>query len=312
MKKLKTIFMGTPDFAIPSLSEVYKSTNLELIITKEDKINVRGNVIKNGPVKDFAIKNNIPFVQPKSIKDQKIIDIINEIKPDVIIVVAYGKIIPKAIIDIPKYIINVHSSILPKYRGASPIHSAIINGEKETGVSIMLIDEGLDSGDVLNIQKTSISEEDTLKTLHDRLSLLGRDALSKTLKDIENNTVKRQKQDDSLVTFANLIKKEDTKIDFSKTAREIFNLVRGLNPIPSAYTTLHGKVVKILSVTPSDEQFEGEFGQIVEINKKSIKIKVKHGSILLNEIKFEGKKTQTAQDIINGRQIQINDIFGKE
>lgn len=309
MKKLKTIFMGTPEFAINSLIKINEITDLKLIITKEDKVNQRGNKIKYSPVKEYAISNNIEYIQPKKMKDDELINKIKNINPDVIVVVAYGKIIPKEIIEIPKYIINVHSSLLPKYRGASPIHSAIINGDKKTGVSIMLIEETLDSGDVLNVEETKISEDDTLYTLTDRLSKLGAVALEKTIFDIENNSVKRVKQDESKVSFVYPIKKEETKIDFSKTKEEIFNLVRGLNPSPLAYMYYNNLVVKVLQVEKSEEIFEGCYGEIVKITKKDIYIKVKNGCILLKKAKFEGKKEQTSIDLINGRKVKLNELF---
>lgn len=309
MKKLKTIFMGTPEFAINSLDKINEITDLKLIITKEDKINQRGNKIKYSPVKEYAIENEIEYIQPKRMKDEELITKIRNINPDVIVVVAYGKIIPKEIIDIPRYIINVHSSLLPKYRGASPIHSAIINGDKKTGVSIMFIEEALDSGDVLNVEETEILEEDTLQTLTERLSVLGAKALEKTISDIENDNVNATKQDESKVSFVYPIKKEETKIDFSKTKEEIFNLVRGLNPAPLAYAMYNELVVKVLQVEKSDEVFEGSYGEIVKITKKDVYIKVKNGCILLKKVKFECKKEQTSVDLINGRKVKLNEIF---
>ena len=210
--------MGTPEFAIPSLETVYKNTDLKLIFTKEDKRNARGNKIIFSPVKQFGLDNNIEIIQPKKLKEAEITEKIREINPDLIVVVAYGKIIPKEIIDIPKYgIINVHSSLLPKYRGASPIHSAILNGDKETGVSIMYIEEELDAGDVILKEYCEITEDDTLGTLHDKLKELGATGLGKTLKLIESENVKTEKQDDTKATFVKPISKEQAKIDWTDT-----------------------------------------------------------------------------------------------
>ena len=229
--------MGTPEFAIPSLKVVSKNTDLKLIFTKEDKRNARGNKIIYSPVKQFGLDNDIEVIQPKRMKDEEVIDKIKEVNPDLIVVVAYGKILPKEIIDIPKYgIINVHSSLLPKYRGASPIHSAILNGDKESGVSIMYIEEGLDSGDVILKETCEITEDDTLGTLHDRLKELGAIGLEKALKLIEVGEVKAEKQDDSKATFVKPITKEQAKIDWNNTKEVIFNQIRGLNPFPGAYT----------------------------------------------------------------------------
>lgn len=310
MKRLKTVFMGTPDFAIESLKIVNEYTDLKLIVTKEDKVNARGNKIIFSPVKKYAIENNIEYIQPKSIRTEEFENILKEINPDVIIVVAYGKIIPKNIIDIPKHIINVHSSILPKYRGAAPIHSAIINGDEITGVSIMYIEEGLDSGDIIQIEETKIEESDNLKTLQDRLSKLGAKALLDTLNNISKGTVNRIKQDDNLATFVSTIKKEDTFIDFSKTKEEIFNLVRGLNPSPLAYSKINDKIVKFLEVEKSEEIFDGKYGEVVKVTKDDIYIKVKNGSIKIKKLKFEGKKEQSSKEIINGRKLKEKDLFG--
>ncbi|MDO5088330.1 MAG: methionyl-tRNA formyltransferase [Leptotrichiaceae bacterium] len=307
---MRTIFMGTPEFAVPSLKTVYENTDLKLIFTKEDKPNARGNKIIYSPVKQFALEKNIEVVQPKKLKDAEITEKIKEANPDLIVVVAYGKIIPKEIIDIPKYgIINVHSSLLPKYRGASPIHSAILNGDKETGVSIMYIEEELDAGDVILKEYCSIQENDTLGTLHDRLKELGAEGLGKTLKLISDGNVKAEKQDDSKATFVKPISKEQAKIDWTDTKENIYNKIRGLNPFPAAYTfNEKNENVKVYRGEKIEGNYKGEFGEIVEIiNKKGPVVKVQNGGIILLELKFEGKKIQTGIDIINGRKLTIGD-----
>lgn len=311
---MKTIFMGTPEFAIPSLEVVFKNTDLQLIFTKEDKINARGNKIIFSPVKQFGIDNNVEVIQPKKMKDEEVINKIKEINPDLIVVVAYGKILPKEIIDIPKYkIINVHSSLLPKYRGASPIHSAILNGDTETGVSIMYIEEGLDSGDVILKEYCDITEDDTLGTLHDKLKDLGAIGLSKALKLIENGEVQAQKQDDDKATFVKPITKEQTKIDWNNTKEVIYNQIRGLNPFPAAHISNEkNENIKIYKSEKIDKKYENENeienGTIVEIiNKKGPVVKVANGGILILEAKFEGKKLQKGIDIINGRKMVIGE-----
>ena len=313
---MKTIFMGTPEFAIPSLEIVFKNTNLQLIFTKEDKINARGNKIIFSPVKQFGIDNNVEIIQPRKMKDEEVINKIKEINPDLIVVVAYGKILPKEIIDIPKYgIINVHSSLLPKYRGASPIHSAILNGDAETGVSIMYIEEGLDSGDVILREYCEITEDDTLGTLHDKLKNLGAAGLAKALNLIENGEVQAEKQDDSKATFVKPITKEQAKIDWNNTKEVIYNQIRGLNPFPAAHAfNEKGENIKIYKSEKINKRYEGENGNEIEngtvveiINKKGPVIKVKNGGILILEAKFEGKKLQRGSDIINGRKMIIGE-----
>ena len=304
--------MGTPEFAIPSLKVVSKNTDLRAIFTKEDKVNARGNKIIFSPVKQFGIDNEIEVIQPKKVKDEKIIKKIKEINPDLIVVVAYGKILPKEIIDIPKYgIINVHSSLLPKYRGASPIHSAILNGDTESGVSIMYIEEGLDSGDVILQESCDILESDTLGTLHDKLKDLGAIGLEKALKLIEDGKVEATKQDESLATFVKPITKEQAKIDWNNTKEVIFNQIRGLNPFPAAYTfNEKNENIKVYKTEKLDKEYKGQNGQIVDIiNKKGPVIKVKNGALVLLEVKFQGKKLQRGVDVINGRKMAIGECL---
>ena len=301
--------MGTPEFAIPSLKAVSKNTDLKLIFTKEDKRNARGNKIIYSPVKQFGLDNDIEVIQPKRMKDEEVIDKIKEVNPDLIVVVAYGKILPKEIIDIPKYgIINVHSSLLPKYRGASPIHSAILNGDKESGVSIMYIEEGLDSGDVILKEICEITEDDTLGTLHDRLKELGAIGLEKVLKLIEVGEVKAEKQDDSKATFVKPITKEQAKIDWNNTKEVIFNQIRGLNPFPGAYThNEKNENIKIYKSEKLEKEYDGENGTVVEMTKKGPVVKVANGALRLLEIKFEGKKLQSGADVVNGRKMAVGE-----
>lgn len=301
--------MGTPEFAIPSLKVVSKNTDLKLIFTKEDKRNARGNKIIYSPVKQFGLDNDIEVIQPKRMKDEEVIAKIKEINPDLIVVVAYGKILPKEIIDIPKYgIINVHSSLLPKYRGASPIHSAILNGDKESGVSIMYIEEGLDSGDVILKETCEITEDDTLGTLHDRLKELGAIGLEKALKLIEAGEVKAEKQDDSKATFVKPITKEQAKINWNNTKEVIFNQIRGLNPFPGAYThNEKNENIKIYKSEKLEKEYAGENGTVVEMTKKGPVVKVANGALRLLEIKFEGKKLQSGADVVNGRKMAVGE-----
>ena len=308
---MKTIFMGTPEFAVPSLEKVFETTELTAIFTKEDKPNARGNKIIINPVKQFGIEHNIEIIQPRKMKDSELIKKIKDLDPDLIVVVAYGKILPREIIEIPKYgIINVHSSLLPKYRGASPIHSAILNGEKETGVSIMYIEEGLDSGDVILMESCEITETDTLGTLHDKLKVIGAELLGKAITLIEKEEVTSTPQDHTKATFVKPITKEEEKIDWSRPAEEVYNKVRGLNPFPGAYTTFKDTVVKIYETEKDYEEYVGDFGEIVALKKKhGPVVKLRDGNLILKNVKLQGKKNQSGIDFLNGRVFQTGDKF---
>lgn len=307
---MKTLFMGTPDFALDTLKYLYENTELLAVFTKVDKVNGRGNKITFSPVKQFALDNGIDVIQPKSLRVDETYNLIKEYNPDLIVVVAYGMIIPKNIIDIPKFgIINVHSSLLPKYRGAAPIHAAIINGDDKTGVSIMYISEGLDEGDVILTKETPIYLEDNLGTLHDRLKVLGAEGVKETIKLMEENKVIRHPQDNSLATFVKPIKKEETKIDFNDKSINIFNKIRGMNPFPIAYTTLNDKVLKLYDSMYAEYIGDEIPGTVIYLGKEGIKVKTSDGAIFIKELKLEGKKKQKATDFINGRQINLNDIL---
>ena len=306
---MKTIFMGTPEFAVPSLEAVQKCTDLRAVFTKEDKPNARGNKIIMSPVKQYALDHEIEVIQPKKLKDAEIAEKIKEINPDLIIVVAYGKIIPKEIIDIPKFgIINVHSSLLPMYRGASPIHSAVLNGDKETGVSIMYIEEELDAGDVILQKKCSIEENDTLGTLHDKLKIIGAEALEDVIGLIKSGNVHAVPQAHTKATFVKPIKKEDEKINWADSPEAVHNKVRGLNPVPGAYAMFNNEIIKIYEVEKGNEDFEGEYGEVVSLKpKQGPVVKVKNGNIILKNVKFQGKKNQNGVDLLNGRKFKIGD-----
>lgn len=307
---MKTLFMGTPDFALDTLKYLYENTELLAVFTKVDKVNGRGNKITFSPVKQFALDNGIDVIQPKSLRVDETYNLIKEYNPDLIVVVAYGMIIPKNIIDIPKFgIINVHSSLLPKYRGAAPIHAAIINGDDKTGVSIMYISEGLDEGDVILTKETPIYLEDNLGTLHDRLKVLGAEGVKETIKLMEENKVIKHPQDNSLATFVKPIKKEETKIDFNDKSINIFNKIRGMNPFPVAYTTLNDKVLKLYDSMYVEYIGDEIPGTVIYLGKEGIKVKTSDGAIFIKELKLEGKKKQKATDFINGRQINLNDIL---
>lgn len=307
---IRTIFMGTPEFSMETLRYLYEKTDLCLVVTKEDKVNARGNKITYSPVKEFAIEHNIEYIQPKSLRKEEIYNILKNVNADLIVVAAYGKIIPKNIIDLPKYgIINVHSSILPKYRGASPIQAALLNGDKKTGLTIMMIDEGLDTGDILDIEEIEIDEKDNYETLSTKLSKLASNLLDRVINNLIKGTQKRIKQDDSKAIIVGLIKKEDCKIDWNLDNVQIYNKVRALNPSPTAYTQKENLHMKVYEVEKIFNEYKGQNGEVVEITKKGPVIKCNKGAIKLLKIKLDGKKIQTGSDLVNGRKVSLGDVF---
>lgn len=308
---ISIIFMGTPDFAVPILEGLIENYQVKLVVCQPDrKKNRKGEVIIP-PTKQIAITHNIEVFQPEKIRNdyQKILDT----NPDIIITCAYGQIIPKQILDYPKYgCINVHGSLLPKLRGGAPIHWAIISGLKETGMTIMKMDEQMDSGDIISQEALTIGEDEILSSLYKRMSLLGKELLLKTLPDILTNNVTYQKQDESKVTYGLNIKKEEEKIDFTKTKEEIKNLVRGLCPIPGAYCYLDDKRMKIyeVEVTNTNKDIEKyQNGEIIAIEKDNITCKCKNGLLKIKDIGIEGKKRCKIQEYLNG--IKKEELIGK-
>jgi len=257
------------------------------------------------------LEKGIPVYQPNSVKTPETLDLVKSLNPDLIVVVAYGKLLPQELIDIPKYgVINVHSSLLPKYRGAAPIHAAIINGDTETGVTIMYIAEELDAGDIILQGKTEITKEDNLGTLHDRLAIIGEETLMNAVELIFQGKATRVQQKHSEATFIKPFRKEQTKIDWNKSANEVFNFVRGMNPFPTAYTTFEEKVFKLYAVEEIDGEYFGKAGEIVALLKgKGPVIKTGVGAVVLKEVKPENKKTVSGSDIINGNYFKIGDIL---
>lgn len=309
---MRILFMGTPEFAVPSLNILNSEHDIIGVFTKIDKPNMRGKKIKYTPVKEYALEYNIPVYQPNSLKNEETQNLIKNLNPDLIVVVAYGKILPKEIIDMPKYgVINVHSSLLPKYRGAAPINAALIHGEVESGVSIMYIAEELDAGDVILTVKTPISDEDTFLTLHDRLKELGAQGLIQAVRLIEKGEAPRIVQNHSEATFVKPFSKEDCRINWEKSEREIFNFVRGMNPFPSAFTTLDEKIFKIYAVEENFKKYDnGVCGEVVDLKKgKGVVVKTGNGSVILTQVKPENKKLLNGADIINGGILKVGDIL---
>lgn len=304
--------MGTPDFAVPCLEILDKKHEIIGVFTKVDKINKRGKKIEYLPVKQYAIDKNIPIYQPNSLKDEETKNIIKELNPDLIVVVAYGKIIPKDIIDMPKFgIINVHSSLLPRFRGAAPINAALMAGDEKSGVTIMYVAEGLDTGNIILAKETPITEEDNFETLHDRLKFLGAEALDEVVSLIEKGENESIPQDDSLATFVKPFKKEDLKIDWNKSKEEIFNFVRGISPVPCAWTMDEDKLLKVYEVKKYDKVYEnGVNGEIVDkVKGKGPVVKVMGGSLIITSAKPESKKILSGADLLNGNFIKVGNIL---
>ena len=298
MKDKKVVFAGTPEFSVPILDMLNEYTNVVLVVTQPDKEVGRHHEIKYSPVKEYALKHNIEVYQPNKIRNEY--EYILSKNPDIIITCAYGQIVPEILLETPKYkAINVHASLLPKLRGGSPLHRAIINGYEETGITIMYMAPGMDDGDIITSKSIKIEDIDNVGTIHDKLSILGRDLLLKTLPDIFNGTVKRIKQDPNEVTFAYNIKPNEEKIDFTKTAREVFNQIRGMYPFPIAYTTLDNLVIKVCESKVGTIK-TGKCGEIVKIYKDGIGVMCSDKEIILTRIKPSGKKEMSVQDYLNG------------
>lgn len=299
MKDKRVIFMGTPEFSVPVLEMLIENTNVVLVVTQPDKEVGRHHELKATPVKECALKHNIEVYQPIKIRNEY--EHILEMNPDIIITCAYGQIIPSILLDTPKYkAINVHASLLPKLRGGSPLHKCIIDGYKETGVTIMYMAPGMDDGDIITQRSVEIKDTDNVGIIHDKLSIMGRDLLLETLPNIFSGNITRTKQDPNEVTYAYNIKREEEKIDFNKTAREVFNQIRGMYPFPVAYTTLNGEVIKICEVRIGNSS-KGKPGEIIETSKDGISVMCKDKNIIIIRLKPSGKKEMTAKDYLNGK-----------
>lgn len=305
---MKIVFMGTPDFAVNVLQGLIDNYEVVGVVSQPDKRIGRHQVLTNTPVKELALKYDIPVFQPIKIKEDYE-DILN-LNPDLIVTCAYGQIIPKAILDYPRLgCINVHASLLPKLRGGAPIHKSIIDDYGTTGVTIMYMDVKMDSGDIISQREVKILDSDNLESLHDKLSEVGTSLLLDTLPSIIDGTNSRTKQNEDEVTYAYNIKREEEHIDFSMTSREVFNLIRGLCPVPSSNAVLDEKEMKIYKSTISSKNYNGEYGEIVDVTKEGIVVKTGDASIILTEVKPFGKKKMDANSYVNG--IGKNNLIGK-
>lgn len=304
---MKIVFMGTPDFAVPCLEALIKSGyDVCGVFTQPDKPKGRGYALAPPPVKVTALENNIPVYQPTTLKDGEALTILNELSPDCIVVVAYGKILPKDILDLPRYgCINVHASLLPKYRGAAPIQWSVINGETETGVTTMYMDVGLDTGDMIMKKSCEIGENETAGQLHDKLSSLGAQLIVDTVKALENSSATREKQDDSQSCYSPMLDKSLCRIDWNQTAQQVHNKVRGLSPWPVAVASINGKKVKIHQTVKCADS--GTPGEIISLSPLTVACGC--GSVIINELQLEGKKRMDSGSFLNGHKLSIGDKF---
>lgn len=309
-KDVSVVFMGTPDFAVPVLQGLIDNYNVKAVVTQPDKKVGREGIVKYSPIKQLALDNMILVLQPENLKDEW--QTVTDLRPTLIVTCAYGQIVPREILVYPEYgCINVHASLLPKLRGGAPIHRAIINGYKETGMTIMHMAPSLDTGDIISQKSIEILDTDTASSLHDKLSILGKELLLETLPSIIDGTSNRIKQDESEATFAYNISKEDEKIDFSKTKRQIYNQIRGLNSWPGAYTIFEGKRMKVWECRTTDENYSQLLdGKITNIYSDGIGVKCSNGEVVLTIIQPEGKPKMKASDFLNGIQDK-NSLIGK-
>lgn len=311
MENLRILFMGTPDFAMCSLKFLFEAgENIVGVITGEDKAKGRGLKIAYSPVKEYANSKALPVYQPATLKNNAIADLLALLQPDIITVVAYGKLLPEYVINYPKYgCINVHGSLLPEYRGAAPIQRAVIDGKTATGITTMFMDTSLDTGDIIFTKKTEIGENETVGELWDRLAQMGGELLVKTVNAIKDGDFPRIKQDDSLATYAPKIEKTETHVDFSCDAKKVHDKIRGLSPFPSAICNIDGRPAKIYDTEYIKMQHDKKPGEIISLSCGGVTVACGHDCIKIRKIKPEGSKALSVGDLINGRKLNFESIF---
>lgn len=299
---MRVIFMGTPDFAVPSLEALLTKHEVVLVVTQPDKPKGRGKKMVPTPVKACALEHGIPVLQPEKVKEPEFVEQLRSYEPDLIAVTAFGQILSEPILEMPKYgCINVHGSLLPKYRGAAPMQWSIIDGEKVTGITTMYMAKGLDSGDMLLKAEVEITDEDTFATIHDKMAVTGANLLLDTLDQLEAGTLERIPQDHDAATYAPMITKETGHIDWSKNRQDIINLIRGLNPVPAAYTIYEEEVLKIFGASLSDVQADSAAnGEIVAVVKKGFVVKCGDGCLLITEVQVRGGKRMMTDAYLRG------------
>ena len=310
---MKIVYMGTPDFAVPPLAAlVQNGYEVTAVVTQPDKPKGRGKTLLPTPVKEEALMHEIPVYQPQRVrKNPEFLETLKEIDPDIIIVAAFGQIIPKEILELPKFgCINIHASLLPKYRGAAPIQQAVIDGEKESGVTIMQMGEGLDTGDMISKIIIPLAQDETGGSLFGKLAQAGAELLIKTLPSIEQGTAEREKQpEESPTPYAAMITKQMGLMNFSKPAEELERLVRGMNPWPSAYTFINGKTLKVWKCKVSGEQTDAIPGTVFLTDKEGIHVACEKGTLILTEVQLEGKKRMDTEAFLRGYHIEKGTCF---
>lgn len=309
---MNIVFMGTPDFSVPALKSMIENYNVQAVFTQPDRPKGRGKKLAFSAVKEVAIENNIPVYQPNKIKNEtEMIEKLKELEPDFIIVVAYGQILSKEILDIPKYAcVNLHASLLPKLRGSAPINWAIINGEIVSGNTTMIMDVGIDTGDMLLKQEFKITEDMTAGDLHDILMNSGAKLLVETINKYSKGQIVPEKQNGDLSNYAPMLNKETGKIVWNKSSKEIENLIKGLNPHPLAYTTYKNDTMKIHKAKAISVEEKRTPGTVLKVDKEGILVACGHGNLLIKEIQFPGKKAMKVEDYLRGNSIELETILG--
>ena len=308
---MKIVYMGTPDFAVPTLESLVKGGHdVIAAVTQPDKPKGRGKAVLMTPVKEKALEYGIPVYQPVKARDPEFVELLKGMVPDAIVVVAFGQLLPKEILEIPKYgCVNVHASLLPKYRGAAPIQWAVIDGEEKSGVTTMLMDEGLDTGDMLEKVEYVLDPKETGGSLFDKLSTMGGDLILSTLEKLENGTITRTPQGETTTSYAKMLKKSMGEIDWSMEAVKIERLIRGLNPWPSAYSTLKGKTVKIWAAEVVEGETTGNPGRVT-VTKDKLLVETGKDILSVTELQVEGKKRMDIAAFLRGFSVEDQSIFG--
>lgn len=305
---MRILFMGTPEFAVGTLEALIQSRHeVVAVVTQPDRPKGRGNAVKFPPVKEAALAHGIPVLQPLKVREPEVVEQLRAFAPDLIAVAAFGQLLPKAILEMPRYgCVNVHASLLPKYRGAAPIQWAVINGEAESGVTTMMMSRGLDKGDMLKKSVVRLDPKETGDSLHDKLAALGGPLLLETIDELEQGTIVRVPQDDAQSSYAPMLTKELGRIDWSKPADELERLVRGLNSWPSAYTRLHGKTLKIWDADVVSAS-GGEPGKVLQADKNGLVIQAGEGALRIVSLQPEGKKRMEADAFLRGYPVQVHE-----
>lgn len=309
---LRIIFAGTPEFSVAPLQTLIDSKHqVVAVYTQPDRPAGRGQKLTASPVKQLAEQHNLPVEQPVSLKTAEALEVLQAYQADLMVVVAYGLILPKSVLDNPTHgCLNIHASLLPRWRGAAPIQRAIESGDAETGVTIMQMDTGLDTGDMLVKHSTKISEQDTAQSLHNRLSQIGCDALMETLAQLENQTLQPEKQTEDLVTYAEKLSKAEAEVDWQTPAAEIQRRVQAFNPWPVAFTLFSGKPLRIWQSQVTDSQLSGQVGEVLEVNKQGMLVQTGTGTLLLKQVQPSGKKSMSAYDFAQSRQL-LGQLLGE-